>query len=99
MPFQRLQRLPGIYNDGWYMFFHALFAIALIALVITALVWMIRSMRSSPPPPAAAPQRPPYDPALHEVRMRYARGEIDAQEFQRISTDLSGGAPPPPPPG
>jgi uncharacterized membrane protein len=43
------------------------------------------------------------DPALSEVRLRYARGEVSRDDFLRISADLTGtplagtGAPPPSP--
>ena len=38
----------------------------------------------------------PLDNAVDVVRMRYAKGEIDRDDFLRISADL-GGAPEPPP--
>jgi hypothetical protein len=32
------------------------------------------------------------DPAMEEVRMRYARGEISREEFAAITRDLTGGS-------
>jgi hypothetical protein len=54
------------------------------------------------PAAATGAVAPGFDPALEEVRMRYARGEIDRDEFARRSSDLgsptaSVPAPPPPP--
>jgi hypothetical protein len=47
---------------------------------------------NAPAPPAA------IDPAIHELRLRYARGEVDPDEFAQRSRDLGGEGPEPPPP-
>ncbi|MGZ3587816.1 MAG: SHOCT domain-containing protein [Candidatus Limnocylindrales bacterium] len=69
-------------------------------LVIAALVlgvrWLLRAERQGsappaapgPPPAAAGPGAPP-DP-LAILRERYARGEIDEEEYERRRRTLSG---------
>lgn len=37
-------------------------------------------------------QTPRLDPAIEEVRMRYARGEINREEFAAMTRDLAGGS-------
>lgn len=39
----------------------------------------------------AVPEGPGTPPALNVAQERYARGEIDAEEYQRIRRDLGGG--------
>jgi uncharacterized membrane protein len=75
--------------------------LVLFAVLIGVIIWaVIRITRTEagkkaaaltgPPPPPAALE----DPALAALRMRYAKGEIDRDEFVRTSSDL-GVAPPP----
>jgi hypothetical protein len=49
---------------------------------------------------ALPPQNRTNDPALEHARYRYARGEIDRDQFLLISNDLGApvSAPPPPAP-
>jgi uncharacterized membrane protein len=61
-----------------------------VALVAFAIYTLVRLTRGGTP--AATAVAGP-DAAVESVRMRYARGEIDRDEFVRVSTDL--GAPPP----
>lgn len=91
------------YHEGWH---HAGYPVLgwLVPLVMLAgfavlLVWVVR--RSGPPalPPAVPPAAPPSpraDTALETVRARYARGEIDRDEYLRLTADLGGSAPPGP---
>jgi putative membrane protein len=69
----------------------------LFAVFIGVIVWAVLRMTASRPASvvAAAP-----DAALQELRVRYARGEVDHEDFARRARDL--GAPassvPAPPP-
>jgi putative membrane protein len=63
--------------------------IALIAFAVYSLARLTRGSGTA----ATAGFASRGDAALESVRMRYARGEIDRDEFIRVSTDL--GAPPP----
>ena len=67
-----------------------LLLVLFVALVALAIYTLMRLSRGGTPP-AMAVAGP--DAAVESVRMRYARGEIDRDEFVRVSTDL--GAPPP----
>jgi putative membrane protein len=79
-----------------------LVVVAFWVLVIAGLVlgvrWLIRADRNSrlpgPPPPApggsTTPVAPRPDDPLEILRQRYARGEIDEDEFERRRRTLSG---------
>ncbi len=71
----------------WFLLL-VLFA-ALVVLAIYTLIRLTRGGGGGGAAPAAAGP----DAAVESVRMRYARGEIDRDEFVRVATDL--GAPPP----
>jgi len=104
-PGQRLQGLPGFgsyaYHDAWWQGGFHLLSLVLFAILIGVLVWgvlrlssqgVLASARagSSPagPMPPAGP--PPRDQALDELRVRYARGELERNDFLERSADLGG---------
>ncbi len=70
---------------GWMMMvLGSLFWIALLALVIVAI------MRLWPGAGTFQSSAPREDEALSILRQRYARGEIDTEEFERKRRDLLG---------
>jgi putative membrane protein len=86
---------PFFFHHSWWWGFWAhfiafLFFLALIALV----VWVVVRITSRPQGGAMVPVgRAPAlhrDPALEEVRLRYARGEMSREEFVQRSGDLGG---------
>jgi uncharacterized membrane protein len=86
---------PGV--AGWLM--PLLFLVVLIVFGIWAvrrITDMDRPLPATASPPAARPEA--IDPAIHELRLRYARGEVDPEEFARRWRDLGGEGPGPPPP-
>ena len=62
--------------------------VGFIVLLAVAIRWLVRGERSGgsavPPPPR------PDDP-LEILRQRYARGEIEEEEYERRRKTLSGG--------
>lgn len=67
-----------------------LLLLALVVAVVTTLIvrWLAGSQaRALPLVPAAAGQA---DDALRVVRLRYARGEIDREQFLQTTSDLGG---------
>lgn len=80
----------------------ALFAVAGGVLLLAALgvaIWALaRTYRNNPRRADAAPVTPAWaDPAVGELRVRFARGEIDADEYQRRANLLAAPAFSPPP--
>jgi putative membrane protein len=74
----------------------------LFLLVLTAMVaWVLLQSRRTRAAVAVAPGgAPAVDPALEELRLRYARGEVGREEFVATEADLRRlpVAPPPPEP-
>lgn len=68
--------------------------IAIVVLVIAAVRWLMTSGRSGGQQgPAGGPPAPPSprpDDPLEILRQRYARGEIDEEEFDRRRRTLGG---------
>jgi putative membrane protein len=69
------------------------FVVLLVVLVVLAIRWLLRSLSSSS---AASPSSPGAsgtatdDRALAVLRERFARGEIDAEEFEERRRTLGG---------
>jgi uncharacterized membrane protein len=85
----------GFAHHGW--FFGGLVPILLFAILIGVAVWAILRLTGRPHagvvawPAGASGMGPfPRDPALEEVRLRYARGEMSRREFIERSEDLGG---------
>jgi uncharacterized membrane protein len=79
---------PGIGPRGINHPWLALIFMLVVAAAIGLLIWVL--LRSSPrayPVPLPGPQ---IDPAMEALRMRYARGEIDSDEYTARAAHLSG---------
>lgn len=101
-PGQGPQGMPGwgpyMQHDTWWQGGFHLLPLLLFAVFIGVLVWGILRLSSqgafaagsgpAGPMPAAGP--PARDPALEELRVRYARGELDRNDFLERSADLGG---------
>lgn len=63
-------------------------------LAVLAIVWLARNLGLGDlwrdRRDGQAPQPPAEDRAMSTLRERYARGEIDADEFERRKRDLTG---------
>ena len=97
---------PYMHHGWWYGPLHLLPVLLLLGL-IGVIVWGVLRLSRQAPAGAVAAQTaagppaplPIHDPAQEELRLRYARGEIDQEEFLRRRVDLGGepvGAAPPP---
>jgi putative membrane protein len=72
------------WGGGWYgMVFGPLIMILVLAVVIAAAVLLVRGIGGSWPG-MTPPDRTPLD----TLKERYARGEIDREEYMRRRTDL-----------
>lgn len=87
----------GLVAIIWIILVAAFWVLILVGLVY-GVRWLIRADRNSrlpgPPPPPGAPGSgagPRMDDPLEILRQRYARGEIDDDEFERRRKTLSGG--------
>lgn len=73
------------YGMGWFGFIlMAAFWIAIIIGIVFLIRWLVISTR----PEGSAPKS--EDSALDILKKRYARGEIDRQEFEQRRKDLLG---------
>jgi putative membrane protein len=86
----------GIFAIVWLLVSLAFWGL-IIAGVILGVRWLIRQERSSRLPPAPGPGAPtaaaasaPAADPLEVLRHRYARGEIDEEEFERRRKTLTG---------
>ena len=94
---------PGASGHPWFAAALMLLVFAvLIGVIIWAVVRITRTDALRRLPGAIPPPAPPVgtamgtseDAALAALRLRYARGEIDRQEYARVSSDLGGTIPP-----
>ena len=69
----------------FFVLLWAAFVVLVLVLIVLAIRWLLRSERGGAPPPPAL-QGP--DP-LQILRERYARGEIDDEDYERRRKTLS----------
>jgi len=97
---------PPVYHHPWWGFFGVFLPILMFAALIGLVIWaVLRLTNQGGARPAGSSTVLPLhgranDPALEHARYRYARGEIDRDQFLVISNDLGAplSAPPPPAP-
>lgn len=90
------------HDSAWWWFGHALSLIIVVALITLLVVLVMRLLdRTTPTAPVAvapaAPASPPGDPALAQLRMRYANGDVSRDDYLRIASDLGASVPSSPP--
>jgi putative membrane protein len=68
---------PGLMGWGWA---GLLFMLVFWVLIVVLIILLIRRLLSSGPTKMASP--PQEDSALEILKKRYARGEIDKEEFE-----------------
>jgi len=72
---------PHMWDGGWHgWFFGPLMMIVFIAVVVMVVVLLVRWLGG--PHHSGAPYAPPGKTSLEILKERFARGEIDKQEFE-----------------
>lgn len=75
----------GGYGGGWlFPLVGGVFWMLLLVLTVVLVVWLVRRPR----PQAIVAGAYPSSRAVEIARDRYARGEIDREQFERLSEDL-----------
>ena len=77
----------GTGMNGWGMLFITFSTLLIVGLIVGGIVFAVRQTgtRAQPMPPQADPR--------YILAERYARGEIDDEEYQRRLGTLRGGVP------
>jgi putative membrane protein len=91
---------PYVQHDAWWQGGLHLLPLLLLVVLIGVIVWGVLRLSStgalaiagtgSPGAPATPAGPPSGDQALAELRVRYARGELDRTDFLERSADLGG---------
>jgi putative membrane protein len=84
MGFRHFDNAPGD-SFGWV---HGLFTLLVVAAIVAGVVLIARQWRRPAPPPAAGWS--PQSPAIHELDLRYARGEVERTEYLQRRADILG---------
>jgi putative membrane protein len=72
---------------GGFMWFWAIFMVVVLALLVAGAIWLARTLTRPSNPPSGP------GPARAELDLRYARGELDREEYLQRRADLEGGQP------
>jgi putative membrane protein len=82
-----------VHHESWWMGMLHLLPLLLLAVLIAVIVWGVLHLTSRGAPMTAAvgpPSVTAHDRALEELRVRYARGEVDRTDYLERSADLGG---------
>jgi putative membrane protein len=78
--------MGGGMMGGAFMWFWALFAVLVLALLVVGIVWLVRTL-AGPSPGGGSTST-----ARQELDLRYARGELTREEYLQRRVDLEGRA-------
>ena len=81
-----------MHETAWWSSWQGAGVICLLLLIAGLLIWLLVRSREAAGGPARCSGRGD-DEAVALVRMRYARGELDRDGFDRIVQDLTGRSP------
>ena len=73
----------GMMGGCAFMWFWALFAVLVLALLVVGVVWLVRTLAGPGPGGSTSAAR-------QELDLRYARGELTREEYQQRRADLEG---------
>jgi putative membrane protein len=73
----------GMMGGCAFMWFWALFAVLVLALLVVGVVWLVRTLAGPGPSGSTSAAR-------QELDLRYARGELTREEYQQRRADLEG---------
>jgi putative membrane protein len=77
--------MNGRMMGGGFMWFWAIFSVVLLALLVVGAIWLARTLTR----PSSSPGGP--GPARAELDLRYARGELDREEYLQRRAELESG--------
>jgi putative membrane protein len=77
---------PGMMGWGWTPF-HGALSLLLLIIVIAAAVAIVRALSGRSAPPSGPSRR---SPGLNVLEERYAKGEIDRDEYLQKKSDIGG---------
>jgi putative membrane protein len=89
----------GRFEESGAEWQHGLFLLLIVVALVAGAVLLARMWMAGRPPigrPGGPP--PPYNQALSELDLRYARGEVSREEYLQRRADLLGHIGPPPGP-
>ena len=73
---------------GWFGAFHVIFWILILVLIVAAIAWFFRSGWQPPGTPSTRIER--RSPGLDVLEERYARGDINRDEYLQKKRDIAG---------
>ena len=77
--------MQGSWNGGWWGFGMMLASLLFLALIVVGIVFVVRSSSEG----GGTAHRPERSSALDILDERFARGEIDQQEYEERRRNLS----------
>ena len=87
---------PGVFDDGGLSWLHGLFWLLIVIAVVVGVFFVVRLLLQERP--RGGGHWPGYagthNPAVNELDLRYARGEIDRADYLQRRADLLGLASP-----
>jgi putative membrane protein len=86
---QMMGGMGGGMMGGGFMWFWAVFWVVVLALLVVGAIWLARTLTAG----GAGRAGDPAADAKRELDLRYARGDLDREEYLQRRADLEGRQP------